>query len=116
MSAFNAVHAEHKFRIVAPDVGGGFGSKINVYAEDVVVSYASKKIGRPVKWVAERSESFMSDNHGRDHVTHAELALNSDSKIIGIKVDTIANLGAYSLVLAAVTPTYLYAPLLLGIL
>ena len=85
MSAFNAVHAEHKFRIVAPDVGGGFGSKINVYAEDVVVSYASKKIGRPVKWVAERSESFMSDNHGRDHVTHAELALNSDSKIIGIK-------------------------------
>ena len=105
MSAFNAVHPEHKFRIVAPDVGGGFGSKINVYAEDVVVSFASKKIGRPVKWVAERSESFMSDNHGRDHVTHAELALKSDGKITGIKVDTIANLGAYSLVLAAVTPT-----------
>jgi len=115
MSAFNAVHPEHKFRIVSPDVGGGFGSKINVYAEDVVIAYASKKIGRPVKWVAERSESFMSDNHGRDHITHAELALNSDSKIIGLKVDTIANLGAYSLVLAAVTPTYLYAPLLLGI-
>ncbi len=115
MSAFNAVHPEHKFRIVAPDVGGGFGSKINVYAEDIVVSFASKKIGRPVKWVAERSESFMSDNHGRDHVTHAELAVNNDGKITGIKVDTIANLGAYSLVLAAVTPTYLYAPLILGV-
>jgi len=115
MSAFNAVHPEHKFRIVAPDVGGGFGSKINVYAEDVVVAFASKQIGRPVKWVAERSESFMSDNHGRDHVTHAELAVLNDGKITGLKVDTIANLGAYSLVLAAVTPTYLYAPLLLGV-
>ena len=78
MSAFNAVHPEHKFRIVAPDVGGGFGSKINVYAEDVVVAFASKKIERPVKWVGERSESFMSDNHGRDHVTHAEIAITND--------------------------------------
>jgi len=115
MSAFNAVHPEHKFRIVAPDVGGGFGSKINVYAEDVVVAWASKKIERPVKWVAERSESFLSDNHGRDHVTHAELAIKNDGKITGIKVDTIANLGAYALVLGTVTPTYLYAPLLLGL-
>ena len=101
MSAFNAVHPEHKFRIVAPDVGGGFGSKINVYAEDVVVAWASKKIERPVKWVAERSESFLSDNHGRDHVTHAELAVKNDGKITGIKVDTIANLGAYALVLGS---------------
>jgi len=114
LSAFNAVHPEHKFRVVAPDVGGGFGSKINAYAEDAVVAWASKKIERPVKWVAERSESFLSDNHGRDHVTHAELALKNDGKITGIKVDTIANLGAYALVFATVTPTYLYAPLLLG--
>jgi len=114
MSAFNAVHPEHKFRVVAPDVGGGFGSKINAYAEDVVVAWASKKIGKPVKWVAERSESFMSDNHGRDHLTHVEVALKNDGKITAIKVDTIANLGAYALVLGTVTPTYLYAPLLLG--
>ena len=115
LSAFNAVHPEHKFRVVAPDVGGGFGSKINAYAEDVVVAWASKKIERPVKWVAERTESFLSDNHGRDHLTHVELALKNDGKITGIKVETIANLGAYALVFATVTPTYLYAPLLLGL-
>ena len=114
LSAFNAVHPEHKFRVVAPDVGGGFGSKINAYAEDVVVAWASKKIERPVKWVAERTESFLSDNHGRDHLTHVELAFKNDGKITGIKVETIANLGAYALVFATVTPTYLYAPLLLG--
>ncbi len=114
LSAFNAVHPEHKFRVVAPDVGGGFGSKINAYAEDVVVAWASKKIERPVKWVAERTESFLSDNHGRDHLTHVELALKNDGKITGIKVETIANLGAYALVFATVTPTYLYAPLLIG--
>ena len=115
LSAFNAVHPEHKFRVVAPDVGGGFGSKINAYAEDVVVAWASKKIERPIKWVAERTESFLSDNHGRDHLTHVELALKNDGKITGIKVETIANLGAYALVFATVTPTYLYAPLLLGL-
>ena len=115
MSAFNAIHPEHKFRIVAPDVGGGFGSKINVYAEDIVVSWASKKIERPVKWVGERSESFLSDNHGRDHLTHVELAVKNDGKAIGLKVETIANLGAYALVLSTVTPTYLYAPLVLGL-
>ncbi len=114
LSAFNAIHPEHKFRVVAPDVGGGFGSKINAYAEDVVVAWASKKIERPIKWVAERTESFLSDNHGRDHLTHVELALQNDGKITGIKVETIANLGAYALVFATVTPTYLYAPLLLG--
>ena len=92
----------------------GFGSKINAYAEDVVVAWASKKIERPVKWVAERTESFLSDNHGRDHLTHVELAVTNDAKITGIKVETIANLGAYALVLGTVTPTYLYAPLLLG--
>jgi len=114
LSAFNAVHPEHKFRVVAPDVGGGFGSKINAYAEDVVVAWASKKIERPIKWVAERTESFLSDNHGRDHLTHVEVALKNDGKITAIRVETIANLGAYALVFATVTPTYLYAPLLLG--
>ena len=67
-----------------------------------------KKLKDQLKWVAERSESFLSDNHGRDHVTHVELAVKNDGKITGIKVDTIANLGAYALVLGTVTPTYLY--------
>jgi len=115
ISAFNAVHPEHKFRVVAPDVGGGFGSKIYPYAEDVVIAYASKKIERPVKWVAERSESFLSDCHGRDHITHAELGITKEGKMTGLKVETIANLGAYASLFATVTPTYLYAPLVLGV-
>jgi len=115
ISAYNAVHPEHKFRVVAPDVGGGFGSKIYPYAEDVVVAYASKKIERPVKWVAERSESFLSDCHGRDHVTHAELGVMNDGKITALKVETIANLGGYASLFATVTPTYLYGPLILGL-
>ena len=115
LSAFGGIHPEHKFRVVAPDVGGGFGSKIYAYAEDAVAAWASKKIERPVKWVAERSESFLSDCHGRDHVTHVELAIKNDGKITGLKVDTIANIGAYASLFATVTPTYLYAPLILGV-
>ncbi len=115
ISAFNAVAPEHKFRVVAPDVGGGFGSKIYPYAEDVVVTWATKKIQRPVKWVAQRTESFLSDCHGRDHVTHAELAVKSDGKVVGLKVETIANIGGYASLFATVTPTYLYGPLVLGL-
>jgi len=115
LSAFGGIHPEHKFRVVAPDVGGGFGSKIYAYAEDAVAAWASKKIERPVKWVAERSESFLSDCHGRDHITKVEVALKNDGKIIGLKVDTIANIGAYASLFATVTPTYLYAPLILGV-
>ena len=115
LSAFSAIAPEHKFRVVAPDVGGGFGSKIYPYAEDAVVAWASKKIERPVKWVAERSESFLSDCHGRDHVTQVELALKKDGKITGLKVDTIANIGSYASLFATVTPTYLYAPLIVGV-
>ena len=115
LSAFNAIAPEHKFRVVAPDVGGGFGSKIYPYAEDVVIAWASKKIERPIKWVAERSESFLSDCHGRDHITHVELAVKSSGVITGLKVDTIANLGGYASLFATVTPTYLYAPLILGL-
>ena len=115
ISAFNGVAPEHKLRVIAPDVGGGFGSKINAYAEDVVMAWAAKKIERPVKWVAERTESFLCDTHGRDHITHAELAVKSDGTITGLKVETIANLGAYACVFGTVTPTYLYAPLVLGL-
>ena len=115
LSAFGGIHPEHKFRVVAPDVGGGFGSKIYAYAEDAVAAWASKKIERPVKWVAERSESFLSDCHGRDHLTHVEFAVKSDGTITGLKVDTVANIGAYASLFSTVTPTYLYAPLIVGL-
>ncbi|MFZ5931645.1 MAG: xanthine dehydrogenase family protein molybdopterin-binding subunit [Pseudomonadota bacterium] len=114
LSAFIGVAPENKLRVIAPDVGGGFGSKIFIYAEETVCVWASKKVGRPVKWVAERSESFMSDAHGRDHQTHAELALDATGKMLGLRVKTIANLGAYLQLFSASVPTYLYATLLSG--
>lgn len=115
LSAFVGIAPEHKLRVVAPDVGGGFGSKIFIYAEEVCCLWASKKIGgRPVKWTGERSESFMADAHGRDHVTTAELALDSDGKILALRAHTIANLGAYLSTFASSVPTYLYATLLSG--
>jgi carbon-monoxide dehydrogenase large subunit len=101
-------------RVVAPDVGGGFGSKIYLYAEDVVVTWASKQINRPVKWTAERSESFLSDAHGRDHVTKAELALDKNGKFLALRVHTTANMGAYLSTFASCIPTILYATLLAG--
>jgi carbon-monoxide dehydrogenase large subunit len=105
---------ETKLRVIAPDVGGGFGSKIFNYAEETVVLWAAKKCGRPVRWTAERSESFLADAHGRDHVTHVELALDKDGKFLGLKVDTIASMGAYLSNFATCVPTYLYATLLAG--
>src|SRR5487761_2654899 len=86
MGAFVLGLPEHKLRVVAPDVGGGFGSKIYHYAEEAIVTWAAGKLGRPVKWTAERSESFMSDAHGRDHVTHVELALDNDGTFLGLRI------------------------------
>ena len=100
--------------MVAPDVGGGFGSKIYIYAEETVCIWAAKKIGRSIKWTAERSELFMVDAHGRDHVTHAELALDASGEITAMRVHTIANLGAYPSAFWSCVPTYLYALLLSG--
>ncbi len=114
MSAFLQIAPEHKLRVIAPDVGGGFGSKIFVYAEETVTLWASKKVGRPVKWTAERSESFLADAHGRDHVTRAELALDENGKFLAMRVATVANLGAYLSTFASAVPTYLYAILLAG--
>ena len=114
IAAFIGMAPEHKLRVIAPDVGGGFGSKIFIYPEEVVALWASKRVGRPVKWVAERSESFLSDAHGRDHVTHAEMALDRDGKIVGLRARTIANLGAYMSTFSSSVPTYLYATLLSG--
>jgi carbon-monoxide dehydrogenase large subunit len=114
LSAFIGIAPEHKLRVIAPDVGGGFGSKIFIYAEETVALWAARKIGRPVKWTAERSESFLSDAHGRDHVTTAELALDKEGKFLAMRVNTVANLGAYLSTFASAIPTYLYATLLAG--
>ena len=114
LSAFNQVAPEHKLRVVAPDVGGGFGSKIYIYSEELVCLWASRRIRRPIKWTAERSESFQSDAHGRDHVTTAELALDADGKFLAMRVKTIANMGGYLSLFASAVPTFLYATLLAG--
>jgi carbon-monoxide dehydrogenase large subunit len=114
ISAFVGLAPEHKLRVIAPDVGGGFGSKIFIYPEEVVALWASKRVGRPVKWVADRSEAFLCDAHGRDHVTHAEMAFGADGRITALKVKTIANLGGYMSTFASSIPTYLYATLLSG--
>ena len=105
---------EHKFRVVAPDVGGGFGTKGSLYAEQALVTWAAGKLGRPVKWRAERAEGFASDNQARDHLTHAELALDKDGKFLALRVATLANLGAYLSSFAPAIPTYCYGPLLAG--
>ena len=114
MGAFVLHIPEARLRVVAPDVGGGFGSKIYHYAEEAIVTWAAGKVRRPVKWTAERSESFMSDAHGRDHVTHVELALDANAKFLALKVSTVANMGAYLSTFATCIPTYLYGTLLAG--
>ncbi len=114
LSAFIGIAPENKLRVIAPDVGGGFGSKIFIYAEETVCVWAAKKVGRPVKWTAERSEAFLADAHGRDHLTTAELALDAGGTILALRASTKANLGAYLSTFASSVPTYLYAPLLSG--
>lgn len=105
---------EHKIRVIAPEVGGGFGSKIHHYPDEAIVSWVAMQLGRPVKWTATRSESNLTDTHGRDHVTKAEMALDSDGKITGVRVDTYAAMGAYLSTFAPAVPTYLYGTLLSG--
>jgi carbon-monoxide dehydrogenase large subunit len=114
MCAFVLGIPEHKMRVVAPDVGGGFGSKIFLYGEETALVWASKQLNRPIKWTAERSESFLSDAHGRDHATTAQLALDKDGTFLALKVDTTANLGAYLSTFSSCVPTILYATLLAG--
>jgi carbon-monoxide dehydrogenase large subunit len=114
MGAFVLSIPEHKLRVYAPDVGGGFGSKIYHYAEEAIVTVASKLIGRPVKWTSDRTEAFISDAHGRDHVTTAKLALDKDGRFLALSTDTLANMGAYLSTFAPCVPTYLHATLLAG--
>ncbi|MDR3376200.1 MAG: xanthine dehydrogenase family protein molybdopterin-binding subunit [Ancalomicrobiaceae bacterium] len=114
LSAFYNVAPENKLRVIAPDVGGGFGSKIYIYPEEIVALWASRKIERPVKWTADRTESFLTDAHGRDHISKAELAFDADHRITGLRVHTYANFGAYMSLFSSAVPTYLYATLLSG--
>jgi aerobic carbon-monoxide dehydrogenase large subunit len=114
LSAFYNIAPEHKLRVIAPDVGGGFGSKIYIYPEEMVALWAAKKVGRPIKWTGDRSESFLTDAHGRDHVTTAEMAFDKDNKILALRVKTLANFGAYMSLFSSAVPTYLYATLLSG--
>jgi carbon-monoxide dehydrogenase large subunit len=114
LAAFLNLAPEHKLRIISPDVGGGFGSKIFVYPEETAAAFAARALNRPVKWTADRSEAFLSDAHGRDHLTTAELAVDADGIFVGLRVKTRANLGAYLSTFASAVPTYLYATLLAG--
>ena len=105
---------ESKMQVIAPDVGGGFGSKIYLYAEEACCTWASKKLRRPIKWTADRTQAFLSDAHGRDHINKVQMALDSNNRIIGLRVDTLANLGGYLSAFAVATPTYLHGTLLSG--
>ncbi len=114
MGAFVLGIPEHKLRVVAPDVGGGFGTKIFHYAEEAFCTFAAKQLGRPVKWTSTRSEAFMSDAHGRDHVTKIELALDADNNFTALRTDTYANMGAYLSTFAPSVPTWLHGTLMAG--
>lgn len=114
LSAFYGIAEEHKLRVIAPDVGGGFGSKIFIYPEEMVALWASKKVRRPVKWTSDRTEAFLTDAHGRDHLSKATMAFDADYKILALRVDTHANFGAYMSLFSSSVPTYLYATLLSG--
>jgi carbon-monoxide dehydrogenase large subunit len=114
MGAFVLSIPEHKLRVVSLDVGGGFGSKIYHYAEEAFITWVAKAVGRPVKWTADRSEAFISDAQGRDHVTKVELALDKDGKFLALRCTTLANMGAYLSTFAPCVPTWLHGTLLAG--
>ena len=114
MGAFVLGIPEHKLRVVSPDVGGGFGTKIFHYAEEAFCTFAAKALNRPVKWTSTRSEAFMSDAHGRDHVTKIELALDKDNNFTALRTDTHANMGAYLSTFAPSVPTWLHGTLMAG--
>jgi carbon-monoxide dehydrogenase large subunit len=114
ISAFVMGIPENKLTVIAPDVGGGFGSKIYHYGEEALVLAAAKKVGRPVKWTADRSEAFLTDAHGRDHVTKIELAMDKDGNFLAFRTETMANVGAYLSNFSTATPTFLHGTLMAG--
>ncbi len=114
VAAFVLGIPENKLTVVAPDVGGGFGSKIYHYGEEALVLAAAKKLGRAVRWTAERSESFLTDAHGRDHITKIEIASTKEGEFLAFRTETLANVGAYLSNFATVTPTFLHGTLMAG--
>ncbi len=115
MCAFVLGIPEHKVRVVGPDVGGGFGSKIYHYTEEALVTWAAKELRRPIKWTSDRSEAFLTDAHGRDHVSTAEMGFDNEGHIVALRIKTFANLGAYLSTFASAVPTYLHGTLLQGV-
>ena len=115
LSAVTLGIPENKLRVISPDVGGGFGSKVFHYPEEVIVPFVAKQMGRPAKWVSSRSEAFISDCHGRDHVTTCKLAVRNDGTFLGLDVTTYANMGGYLSTFAPLIPTALYITLLSGL-
>jgi aerobic carbon-monoxide dehydrogenase large subunit len=105
---------EHKVRVIAPEVGGGFGSKLYLYPEEVIVATLAKVTGRPVKWIEERRENYVATTHGRDHVQYVEVAAKRDGTITGLRVKSIANMGAYLSTFAPGIPTILFGLMLAG--
>lgn len=114
MCAFCLGLPEHKVRVISKDVGGGFGSKIPHYTEEALITWASKQTGRPIKWTSDRSEAFLTDTHGRDHVTTAEMGFDANGKIVALRVHSEANMGAYLSTFSTACPTYLHATLAQG--
>jgi carbon-monoxide dehydrogenase large subunit len=106
--------APDDIRVVTPDVGGGFGTRYALYHEQALSLWAAKLLGRPIKWVCERGESFISDSQGRDQVCHAELALDGDGRFLAVRLKTIANLGAYASNFGPSAPTEFSAPMITG--
>ena len=106
---------EERFHVLTPDVGGGFGMKNFLYAEQILVLFAARRLGRPIKWTSERGEAFMSDTHGRDQATKVELALDSNARILAIRIKSLANMGAYLSNFGPVIPTLLVARMLSGV-
>lgn len=107
-------HPEHKVRVVAPDVGGGFGCKLYLYAEEIICGIVAKQLERPVKWIETRSENYVATTHGRDHVADATICGNRDGTVTGLKVEVKANLGAYLSTFAPAIPTILFGLMLHG--
>src|SRR5262249_32145005 len=106
---------ESALRVIAPDVGGGFGYKGKLYPEEAIVAWAARRLDRPVRWSARRAESFLADNQGRDHLTQAELALDAEGHFLALRVRTWANLGAYVSSFGAAIPSAIYSSLLAGV-
>ena len=107
-------HPEHQIRVIAPDVGGGFGCKLYLYAEEVIAAVIAKNLGQPIKWVEGRQENYLATTHGRDHVGDVEIVGDSDGNVTGLRTDIYANMGAYLSTFAPAIPTYLFGLMLVG--